>query len=210
MWCSAGEAPVYIGFGSLVVDDPKGLTKTILEAAKRTGRRILLFKCAPSSVAGTSLSALLCKQACPTFPVSYIVPPVSPAPLVKAVIPHPHLSSEGACRGWGNLGEGADIPPNVHLLGNTPHDWLLPQCSGVVHHGGAGTTAAGLLAACPTTVVFFFGDQPFWGGACFRSDTRAMLQVLLGTPLSIESLGCAPRLPGVLHPSRVRSYPVRV
>lgn len=29
------------------------------------------------------------------------------------------------------------------LLDDVPHDWLLPKCSAVVHHGGAGTTAAG-------------------------------------------------------------------
>ena len=48
-----------------------------------------------------------------------------------------------ACRGWANLGEGCHIPDHVLLLDNVPHDWLLPQCSAVVHHGGAGTTAAG-------------------------------------------------------------------
>jgi len=47
------------------------------------------------------------------------------------------------CRGWGNLGEGFDIPDTVMLLDNVPHDWLLPHCCAVVHHGGAGTTAAG-------------------------------------------------------------------
>ena len=62
-----------------------------------------------------------------------------------------------ACRGWGNLGDGLDIPDNVLQLDAVPHDWLLPQCSAVVHHGGAGTTSAGLLAECPTLVVPFFG-----------------------------------------------------
>ena len=49
------------------------------------------------------------------------------------------------CRGWGNLGEGFDVPDSVMLLDNVPHDWLLPHCCAVVHHGGAGTTAAGVL-----------------------------------------------------------------
>ena len=52
-----------------------------------------------------------------------------------------------ASRGWADLGEGFDIPDTVMLLDDVPHDWLLPQCSAVVHHGGAGTTAAG--DACP-------------------------------------------------------------
>lgn len=44
-----------------------------------------------------------------------------------------------------------------------PHDWLLPRCEMVIHHGGAGTTAAGLRAGIPNLVVPFTGDQPFWG-----------------------------------------------
>lgn len=35
---------MYIGFGSLLVDNPKGLTKMILSAAKRTGQRIILCR----------------------------------------------------------------------------------------------------------------------------------------------------------------------
>ncbi|KAK9830159.1 hypothetical protein WJX72_010056 [[Myrmecia] bisecta] len=112
---AAGPAPVYIGFGSLMVDNPKALTKMILQAVERTGQRVILS------------------------------------------------------RGWGGLGDGFDIPESILLIDNTPHDWLLPQCSGVVHHGGAGTTAAGLLASCPTFVVYFFGDQVFWGSACAKA-----------------------------------------
>jgi sterol 3beta-glucosyltransferase len=44
-----------------------------------------------------------------------------------------------------------------------PHDWLLPRCKMVIHHGGAGTTAAGLRAGIPNIVVPFMADQPFWG-----------------------------------------------
>jgi UDP:flavonoid glycosyltransferase YjiC (YdhE family) len=41
---SAGPAPVYIGFGSIVLDDPDAMTELIFEAARVTGRRILLSK----------------------------------------------------------------------------------------------------------------------------------------------------------------------
>jgi sterol 3beta-glucosyltransferase len=44
-----------------------------------------------------------------------------------------------------------------------PHDWLLPHCKLVIHHGGAGTTATGLHAGIPNIVVPFLGDQLFWG-----------------------------------------------
>jgi sterol 3beta-glucosyltransferase len=52
--------------------------------------------------------------------------------------------------------------PRCQNVGPCPHDWLLPQCSAVVHHGGAGTTAAGLRYGLPTLICPFFGDQHMW------------------------------------------------
>ncbi|CAE7219504.1 hypothetical protein PTNB73_09883 [Pyrenophora teres f. teres] len=40
----AGEPPVYIGFGSIVVDDPNAMTKMIFDAVKITGKRALVSK----------------------------------------------------------------------------------------------------------------------------------------------------------------------
>lgn len=40
----SGEPPIYIGFGSIVVDDPNGMTKLIFEAVKKTGHRALVSK----------------------------------------------------------------------------------------------------------------------------------------------------------------------
>lgn len=104
----AGPTPIYIGFGSIVVDDPDRFTSIIFEAVKKTGVRALVSK------------------------------------------------------GWGGLG-GGQVPENVYMLENTPHDWIFPRVSAVIHHGGAGTTAIGLKCGKPTMVVPFFGDQPFWG-----------------------------------------------
>lgn len=104
----AGEPPIYIGFGSIVVDDAEAFTDMIFEAVRIAGVRALVNK------------------------------------------------------GWGGLG-GENTPDNIHMLGNTPHDWLFPKCKAVVHHGGAGTTAIGLKLGLPTMIVPFFGDQPFWG-----------------------------------------------
>ncbi|KAE8397505.1 hypothetical protein BDV37DRAFT_289365 [Aspergillus pseudonomiae] len=111
----AGTTPIYIGFGSIVVDDPAQLTKTLFEAVRLTGQRALISK------------------------------------------------------GWGKLGGDVDIPDNIFLLGNCPHDWLFMHVSCVAHHGGAGTTAAGLRQGCPTVIVPFFGDQPFWGSIVARA-----------------------------------------
>jgi sterol 3beta-glucosyltransferase len=52
---------------------------------------------------------------------------------------------------------------NILYLDAVPHDWLLPRCNMVIHHGGAGTTSAGLRAGIPNIVVPFTADQPFWG-----------------------------------------------
>ncbi|XP_045809226.1 sterol 3-beta-glucosyltransferase UGT80B1 isoform X2 [Trifolium pratense] len=108
-WIKKGPPPLYFGFGSMPLEDPKGTTDVILEALKETEQRGIID------------------------------------------------------RGWGNLGNLAEVSDNVFLLEECPHDWLFPQCSAVVHHGGAGTTATGLKAGCPTTIVPFFGDQFFWG-----------------------------------------------
>lgn len=40
----AGPPPVYIGFGSIVVDDPTAMTKLIFDAVKKTGQRALVSK----------------------------------------------------------------------------------------------------------------------------------------------------------------------
>ena len=52
---------------------------------------------------------------------------------------------------------------DVLYLEATPHDWLLPRCKMVIHHGGAGTASAGLRAGIPNVIVPFTADQPFWG-----------------------------------------------
>ncbi len=63
--------------------------------------------------------------------------------------------------GWGGV---KDKPSSELLyLDAVPHDWLLPRCKMIIHHGGAGTTSAGLRAGIPNIVVPFTADQPFWG-----------------------------------------------
>ncbi|KAF4991311.1 hypothetical protein FDECE_14081 [Fusarium decemcellulare] len=109
-----GPAPIYIGFGSIVVDDPQALTQMIFQAIKIAGVRAIVSK------------------------------------------------------GWGGVGDG-EVPENIYLIGNCPHDWLFQRVSAVVHHGGAGTTAAGIAAGRPTVIVPFFGDQPFWGQMMARA-----------------------------------------
>ncbi|KAF9871095.1 udp- transferase [Colletotrichum karsti] len=116
----ASPPPIYIGFGSIVVDDPKALTQLIFDAVKLAGVRAIVSK------------------------------------------------------GWGGVGGGDNVPENIYLIGNCPHDWLFKRVSAVVHHGGAGTSAAGIAAGRPTVVVPFFGDQPFWGQMIARAGAGPM------------------------------------
>jgi len=68
---------------------------------------------------------------------------------------------------WSKLDVSGE--PLCHNVGPVSHDWLLPQCCGVIHHGGAGTTAAGLRYGLPTFVCPFFGDQYMWGEMVHRA-----------------------------------------
>lgn len=129
----AGEPPVYIGFGSIVVDDPDKFTALIFKAVQKSGVRALVSK------------------------------------------------------GWGGLGDEGNTPENIYMLENTPHDWLFPRVSAVVHHGGAGTTAIGLKCGKPTMIVPFFGDQPFWGAMVANAGAGAQ-QPIPYKHLSIDSL----------------------
>jgi sterol 3beta-glucosyltransferase len=61
--------------------------------------------------------------------------------------------------GW----KGRASSDDFLFLESAPHDWLLPRCKAIIHHGGAGTTAAGLRAGIPNIVIPFGGDQLFWG-----------------------------------------------
>jgi sterol 3beta-glucosyltransferase len=105
---SAGPAPVYVGFGSMPINNPAKTTQIVIEALQKAGQRGIIHT------------------------------------------------------GWGGLHQD-NIPDNIIMIDNAPHDWLFPRMAAVVHHGGAGTTAAGLRAGKPSIVVPFFADQPWWG-----------------------------------------------
>jgi UDP:flavonoid glycosyltransferase YjiC (YdhE family) len=84
--------------------------------------------------------------------------------LTKAVFDAIRMAGARAVvsKGWAGLGS-EQIPDNIFLVGDVPHDWLFRRISAVVHHGGAGTTAAAMAAGKPSVIVPFFGDQFFWG-----------------------------------------------
>lgn len=94
----------------------------------------------------------------------------NPAKLTKIIFEAVQKSGQRALvsKGWGNLGAD-EVPENILMIGNCPHDWLFRQVSCVIHHGGAGTTAAGLALGRPTIIIPFFGDQQFWGNIVARA-----------------------------------------
>ena len=110
----AGSAPIYVGFGSIVVAEPEALTMKVFDAIEMAG--------------------------------------------VRAVV----------SKGWGGLGS-RQLPSNIFIIGDVPHEFLFRHVSAVVHHGGAGTTAAAMAAGKPSVVVPFFGDQFFWGAMIHKA-----------------------------------------
>ena len=125
-FANGGPKPVFIGFGSMVIEDPDKLVKIIIYAAVQVGCRIVVQS------GWTDLDVSDCPNA------------------------------EDLDEKLGFTG------PLCHNVGRCPHDWLLPQCSAVIHHGGAGTTAAGLKHGLPTLVCPFFADQFMWSEMVFR------------------------------------------
>jgi len=104
---AAGEAPLYIGFGSMAGFDRHKVVTALVQAVD--GRRALFYP------------------------------------------------------GWSGI-DVAALPSSFHVVGATPHDWLLPRVSAAIHHGGAGTTHAAAAAGAPSIVLPFAGDQFFWAG----------------------------------------------
>lgn len=104
---AAGDAPLYVGFGSMMGVDRGRLVQDLIEAV---GTRRAVFN-----------------------------------------------------PGWSGV-DVARLPANILAIGDTPHDWLFPRTSLVVHHGGSGTTHSAARAGVPSVAVPFAGDQPFWAG----------------------------------------------
>jgi sterol 3beta-glucosyltransferase len=86
--------------------------------------------------------------------------------------------------GWSGL--KASSSNELLYLEAAPHDWLLPHCKMVIHHGGAGTTSAGLRAGIPNIVIPFTADQPFWGKRVYA--IGAGPKPVLVKNLSVEKL----------------------
>ncbi|UWZ82371.1 glycosyltransferase [Occallatibacter riparius] len=102
---AGGDAPIYVGFGSMSGINQRALLDAVISAV--AGRRALFY---------------------------------------------PGWSAEA----------GLSLPSNFYVLGDTPHDWLFPRTSLVIHHGGSGTSHSAARAGVPSVVLPFAADQFFW------------------------------------------------
>ncbi|WP_225773520.1 glycosyltransferase [Inquilinus sp. Marseille-Q2685] len=69
--------------------------------------------------------------------------------------------------GWSGI-DVARLPANFLAIGDTPHSWLFPRMSLVIHHCGSGTTHSAARAGVPSVPVPFAGDQFFWADRLTR------------------------------------------
>ncbi|WP_175921597.1 glycosyltransferase [Burkholderia latens] len=84
----------------------------------------------------------------------------------RAAMAHALVQALGGRRalfypGWSGI-DASLLPAHVHVIGDTPHDWLFPHVAMAIHHGGSGTTHSAARAGKPSVVVPFAGDQFFW------------------------------------------------
>ncbi|KAK7700349.1 Sterol 3-beta-glucosyltransferase [Diaporthe eres] len=129
---------VYVGFGSIIMDNPAKFTREIIDAVLKADVRCILSK-------GWS---------------DRLDPKSEEAQKVGAG--DGDNSTKGTHDGKSGTTE-IPLPPEIFPIKSAPHDWLFNQIDAAAHHGGSGTTGASLRAGIPTIVRPFFGDQFFFG-----------------------------------------------
>jgi sterol 3beta-glucosyltransferase len=93
----------------------------------------------------------------------------SPGTITKTLIQGALLAG---CRAivqapWDELREIPDHP-QIYKIQKTPHQYIFPHCSAVVHHGGAGTTHSATLHGCPSIIIEHIADQGFFANELHR------------------------------------------
>lgn len=129
---------VYVGFGSIIMDNPAKFTREIIDAVLKADVRCILSKGWSDRLDPKSEDAQ------------------------KAAGAEGDNATKGTHDGKGGTTE-IPLPPEIFPIKSAPHDWLFNQIDAAAHHGGSGTTGASLRAGIPTIVRPFFGDQFFFG-----------------------------------------------
>lgn len=129
---------VYVGFGSIIMDNPAKFTREIIDAVLKADVRCILSKGWSDRLDPKSEEAQ------------------------KAGAVDGDSPTKGTHDGKTGTTE-IPLPPEIFPIKSAPHDWLFNQIDAAAHHGGSGTTGASLRAGIPTIVRPFFGDQFFFG-----------------------------------------------
>jgi len=130
---------VYIGFGSIVVEDPQEISRVITQAVLRANVWCILNK-------GWSERGKKKKEKGGNGK------------------DRKRLRQKYNKNDQQEKNNESEFPPEIFSAGTVPHDWLFPRIDAAVHHGGSGTTGASLKFGLPTVIKPFFGDQKFYGG----------------------------------------------
>ncbi|OAV89338.1 hypothetical protein PTTG_28717 [Puccinia triticina 1-1 BBBD Race 1] len=125
-----GKKIVYIGFGSIIVPDPKKMTDAIVGAVEESNVFAIISGGWTAGAAEGATKGATEVMAEGTTEAAKIVPK-------KA-----EMDAEDATAYMKRkIGERSS---SMHYVDSVPHDWLFPQISAALHHGGAGTTAASI------------------------------------------------------------------
>lgn len=135
-----GKKLVYIGFGSIVLDNPAKFTREIIDAVIKADVRCIFSK---------GWSDRLEHNA---------------AEEQSEGAEEKNASGKSSKPAKASHTTEIALPPEIFPIKSAPHDWLFNQIDAAAHHGGSGTTGASLRAGIPTIVRPFFGDQFFFGG----------------------------------------------
>ncbi|ROT37801.1 hypothetical protein SODALDRAFT_324300 [Sodiomyces alkalinus F11] len=143
-----GKKLVYVGFGSIIVNDVAKMTQEVIDAVLKADVRCVLSKGWSDRLAKNE------RQPQPQPQDGHDNGDRSTDEDEK----DPKSGGAAAARR-----EEPVIPPEIFVIKSAPHDWLFRQMDAAAHHGGSGTTGASLRAGIPTIVRPFFGDQFFFG-----------------------------------------------
>jgi len=156
---SPAAAPVCVDFGSMplmgLLPHPHLLAAVLLGVARRLRRPVLVL------TAGWQPLVQACRQ---------LQPQLSQQPQQQQQQPKAQQQQQ------------PDPPWLVPLEVPVSHDWLLPRCAALLHHGGAGTVAAALRCGTPQLVCPLHFDQQQWAervvwlGCGARLEPAALLQ----------------------------------
>jgi len=84
-----------------------------------------------------------------------------------------------------NKDDLGEIPPNVHVMGYTPHSKVLPHCRLVISHAGHGIVIKSMYHGIPMVLLPWGRDQP---GVAVRAERMGTAVVVAKPDCSVHTL----------------------